>query len=77
MDIEDLSGGLFNAGDLLEGNNLGCFAYQISAQAKPDILLGLLDPLTDALGDVVSQLGCPRLENADEELLQQFPGYRL
>merc|ERR1712244_156453 len=76
VDINDLTGGVFNAGDLLEGNNLGCFAFQLSAQAKPDLLLGLLNPVTDLVGDLVSQLSCPELRQADEELLKQFPGYR-
>lgn len=76
VDINDLTGGVFNAGDLLDGNNLGCFAYQLSAQAKPDLLLGLLNPLTDLVGDLVSELSCPKLRQADEDLLKQFPGYR-
>merc|ERR1739841_95038 len=66
----------FNAADLLKGNNLGCFAYQLSTTAKPDLLLGLLDPVTDLVGDVVSQLSCPKLNQVDEDLLKQFPGYR-
>jgi len=76
VDINDLTGGVFNAGDLLQGNNLGCFAFQLSAQAKPDLLLGLLNPVTDLVGDLVSQLSCPKLRQADEDLLKQFPGYR-
>ncbi|KAM3423815.1 hypothetical protein BST61_g1214 [Cercospora zeina] len=76
VNLEDLTGGLINAGNLLEGNNLGCFVFQLSAQAKPDILLGLLDPLTDILGRVVSQLGCPQLRAIDEAQLRQFPGYQ-
>ncbi|OTA22672.1 hypothetical protein BTJ68_12763 [Hortaea werneckii EXF-2000] len=76
VDITDLTGGIFNAADLLKGNNLGCFAYQLSTTAKPDLLLGLLDPVTDLVGDVVSQLSCPKLNQVDEDLLKQFPGYR-
>merc|ERR1712193_293463 len=67
---------LDDAGNLLQGNNLGCFAFQLSAQAKPDLLLGLLNPVTDLVGDLVSQLSCPTLRQADEDLLKQFPGYR-
>ncbi|KAF2213276.1 hypothetical protein CERZMDRAFT_39839 [Cercospora zeae-maydis SCOH1-5] len=76
VNLENLSGGLVNVGNLLEGNNLGCFVFQLSAQAKPDILLGLLNPLTDILGQVVSQLGCPQLRAIDDAQLRQFPGYR-
>jgi hypothetical protein len=32
-----LTNGVFNAGDLLKGNNLECFLLQISQAALPDI----------------------------------------
>jgi hypothetical protein len=75
VDVADLTGGVFNGASLLEGNNLGCFVYQASAQAKPDILLGPLDALTSAVGGLVGQLGCPKLAAIDKQVLQQFPGY--
>ncbi|KAH6625885.1 hypothetical protein C7974DRAFT_209323 [Boeremia exigua] len=75
VDVSNLSGGLFNSADLLQGNNLGCFVYQLSAQAKPDILLGALNKLTDAIGSIIGPLGCPQLKAIDTAQLQQFPGY--
>jgi hypothetical protein len=76
VDVGDLTGGLLNSASLLEKNNLGCFVFQVAAQAKPDILLApLLTKLTSVLGDVVSQLGCPQLEKVDEGQLEKFPGY--
>ena len=75
VDIANLTGGVFNSRTLLQGNNLACFLYQLSAQAKPDILLGALDKLTDAIGKVVGRLGCPQLKAIDKKQLQQFPGY--
>jgi hypothetical protein len=75
VDIANLTGGLYSSATLLEGNKLGCFVYQISAQAKPDILLGPLDALTGAIGGAIGSLGCPQLEAIDESLLKQFPGY--
>ncbi|USW52946.1 Putative chloroperoxidase [Septoria linicola] len=75
VEIDDLSGGLINAGNLLQGNNLGCFVFQLAAQAKPDVLLGLLNPITDILGSLVTQLSCPQLRTFDDNLLKQFPGY--
>lgn len=71
----DLTGGVFKSADLLKGNNLGCFLYQVSAQAKPDILLGALTTLTDAVGKLISGLSCPQLAAIDESKLKQFPGY--
>lgn len=79
VDVNDLTGGVFNGQNLLEGNNAACFAYQNAAQAKPDLALdllgGILDRLTDTLGDISNQLSCPQLENIDEDLLNDFPGY--
>ncbi|KAF2170623.1 hypothetical protein M409DRAFT_64293 [Zasmidium cellare ATCC 36951] len=75
VSVTNLTGGLFNLQTLLEGNNLGCFIYQLSAQAKPDALLGALDTLTDTIGKLIAPLSCPQLEAIDESQLEQFPGY--
>jgi hypothetical protein len=76
VDVGDLTGGLLNSASLLEKNNLGCFVFQVAAQAKPDILLApLLTKLTSALGGVVSQLECPQLQKMDEAQLEKLPGY--
>ena len=81
VDLTDLTGGVFNAETLTEGNNLFCFASQFSRQAAPDILGGLfesttrpLSVLTDALNDALSGLGCPQLNGVDTSLLEEFPG---
>jgi hypothetical protein len=73
--ISDLTGGLFNAQTLLQGNNFACYAYQLAAQAKPDILLGALDTLTDAIGKIIGGLSCPQLKSIDVKQLQALPGY--
>jgi hypothetical protein len=76
VNIDDLTGGVFNLQTLLQGNNLGCFAFQASAQFKSDFVLKtLLDRLQDVVGNVVTQLSCPKLRAFDEDLLRQFPGY--
>ncbi|CAK4030900.1 Aromatic peroxygenase [Lecanosticta acicola] len=76
VDLRDLTGGVYNSGDLLRGNNLGCFGFQSVAQEKGDLLSApVLTQLQDLLGSVVSQLGCPRLERIDKKELEQFPGY--
>ncbi|KAF2160337.1 hypothetical protein M409DRAFT_70503 [Zasmidium cellare ATCC 36951] len=76
VNVENLTGGVFNSADLLQGNNLGCFAFQTAAQIKADLVLqDLLNQLQNAVGDIVTQLGCPQLEAIDEAQLEQFPGY--
>ncbi|KAF7189733.1 Dothistromin biosynthesis peroxidase dotB [Pseudocercospora fuligena] len=75
VDVANLTGGLFNGASLLQGNNLGCFVYQLAAQAKPDAVLGALTKLTDTIGSLIAPLGCPQLKAIDEAQLAQFPGY--
>lgn len=75
VELQNLTGGLFDLSTLLEGNNLGCFVYQLSAQAKPDALLGVLDTLTDTIGKLIAPLSCPQLKAIDQAQLEQFPGY--
>lgn len=75
VDVADLTGGVYNSGSLLQGNNLACFVYQLSAQAKPDILLGALNQLTGAIGSIIGGLSCPKLEALDNASLKKFPGY--
>lgn len=81
VDITDLTGGVYNVGTLLEGDNLGCFIFQVSQQAMPDLLTGLFSDITDALDlidtvldNVLSILSCPQLEAIDEAQFNQFPG---
>ncbi|PPJ52290.1 hypothetical protein CBER1_09557 [Cercospora berteroae] len=77
VNVEDLSGGVFNSDDLLKGNNLGCFAFQTVAQVKADLLLDdILNGVQTAVGSIVTQLGCPQLKAIDEAQLEQFPGYQ-
>ncbi|KAH7086311.1 hypothetical protein FB567DRAFT_570206 [Paraphoma chrysanthemicola] len=75
VDVKDLTGGVYNSASLLQGNNLACFVYQLSAQAKPDAVLGVLDRLTNAVGSIIGALGCPQLQAIDQAQLQKFPGY--
>jgi hypothetical protein len=83
VDIGDLTGGVFNAQTLLEGNNLACFAYQAVSIASPDILRGGLlgdlaskavQTLTDALNPVLATFNCPQLVKYDASLFDKFPG---
>ncbi|KAF2030518.1 Cloroperoxidase [Setomelanomma holmii] len=75
VDITNLTGGVYNSASLLQGNNFACFVYQLSAQAKPDAILGVLTQLTNAVGSIIGKLGCPQLQAIDTAQLQKFPGY--
>ena len=81
LDAANLTGGVYNAQNLLEGNNLACFGYQAAVLSAPDLLKGLVSDvagavsaLTESLGDSLGQLGCPQLERFDREQFEQFPG---
>ncbi|KAK4496679.1 hypothetical protein PRZ48_012661 [Zasmidium cellare] len=77
VQVENLTNGVFNSADLLQGNNLGCFAFQVVAQVKADLVLqNLLNTLQNTIGDIVTQLSCPQLEKIDEAELERFPGYQ-
>ncbi|PNS18813.1 hypothetical protein CAC42_5352 [Sphaceloma murrayae] len=79
---ENLSGGLYNAGNLAQGNNAACLAYQATVQFLPDMLRGLfasitapLSKLTGQFDSVRSSLSCPQLKAIDKAQFNQFPGF--
>jgi hypothetical protein len=85
-----LTGGVYNAQNLLLGNNAVCFALQAARLATPDLvsgpgglLGGLLSPLVGALNQVSNVLtgvlvglGCPALSTYDRSAFDGFPGAR-
>ncbi|RWA09762.1 heme-thiolate peroxidase [Xylaria grammica] len=78
----DLTNGVFNVANLLEGNNAFCFGTELILQMAPDILSGLFHDITKALGTLTSAVGnatlglsCPQLTSIDKDLFRQFPGY--
>ncbi|KUJ24283.1 putative aromatic peroxygenase [Mollisia scopiformis] len=85
VDIGSLTKGVFSAADLLEGNNLECYALQISQAALPDILGGaetnigdltqILKPLSDNIAENLLGLGCPTLNGIDDSQYDVYPGY--
>lgn len=83
LDVENITGGAFNAETLLEGNNFGCFAFNLAEQGIPDFLDNIvndLTPITDLvnqyIGPVIANLSCPQLGQFDLGLFNQFPGYK-
>ena len=82
IDPANLTGGLYNAGTLFEGNNLFCYAMQLLIQGTPDILSGLFtdtNAAEDKLGSIINaesdSLGCPKLNNIDKDQFNKYPGY--
>ncbi|EOA83046.1 hypothetical protein ACJQWK_04537 [Exserohilum turcicum] len=81
VDIDDLTGNVFNAQILLEGNNLMCLAFQAASEGAPDILRGLfgnilvaVEKLVSVLDPIIAELGCPELVKYDKSLFNVFPG---
>lgn len=82
VNLGDLTGGVFNAGSLAEGNNGACFLLQASMAGLPDIsnpLLGAVGSVLgwakQQLGPLSSKFGCPQLANFDNQLFNPYPGY--
>lgn len=81
VDVQSLTGGVYNLQTLAQGNNAACLAFQFAQQAAPDILKGLfssvtkpLSQLNDALGKVFSELSCPQLQSIDTSQFANYPG---
>ncbi|KAK5123917.1 hypothetical protein LTR85_002114 [Meristemomyces frigidus] len=82
LDVANLTGGVYNAEDLTQGNNLACFSYSLLEQGIPDFLnqaINDLGPVTDLInsdvGPIVGGLSCPQQGKYDVGLFDQFPGY--
>ncbi|XP_044724545.1 peroxidase, family 2 domain-containing protein [Hirsutella rhossiliensis] len=84
VDIGNLTGGVYNAQNLAQGNNAACLGFQLIQLLTPDIVKGLysllsqpLARLNDALGNALYPLNCPQLQEIDTDRLNQFPGASL
>lgn len=88
VDLDDIAGGVLNAGKLLESNNLVCFALQVVRMASPSYLNNLyatLDKPLKLITKIVSapllSLDCPVWDDLTMEgkplwtvLEEKFPG---
>lgn len=81
VDLQDLTGGVFNLATLGQGNNGACFLLQASLAGLPDItnpLLGAVGSVLgwakQQLGPITQQLNCPQLATFDNKLFAKFPG---
>jgi len=64
IDFSNVTGGLLNAGNLLQGNNLVCFAFQVLQTGVPSQLATVYSTLTsllgtDPIGAPIANLSCP------------------
>ncbi|CAE7100345.1 unnamed protein product [Rhizoctonia solani] len=82
VNLGNITGGIYNSVNLLQGNNLICFGLQAMQQAIPDILKGVVGDLTVALGlwtskilPILSPLGCPTLKEYDGSVFRTYPGF--
>ncbi|KAF2725839.1 Cloroperoxidase [Polychaeton citri CBS 116435] len=83
LDVADITGGVFNALTLTQGNNLACFSFSLLEQAIPDFLNDVINDLTPVtnllnkyIGPIVGGLSCPQQGKYDVGLFDQFPGYK-
>ena len=76
VDIADLTGGVFNSANLLQGNNLFCFAYEFALNGEPDLLVDLLGEVGGAASTAILDLGCPKLSTINNAQLKKYPGYQ-
>ncbi|CAE6518622.1 unnamed protein product [Rhizoctonia solani] len=81
VNLGNITGGVYNTVNLLQGNNLVCFGFQAAQQAIPDVLKGVLGDLTAALGlwttkitPILSGLSCPELTKYDGAVFKTYPG---
>lgn len=82
LDPANLTGGVYELSTLTKGNNLLCYAMELTVQALPDLLSGLftdVDTAMDKVGPVfnnaTNSLGCPKLNNIDKDQFNAYPGY--
>jgi hypothetical protein len=71
IDITNLTGGILNAGNLLQSNNAICFALELLIEFSPSLLHSLystitvpLQSITNTIGLTITSLNCPQLVTA-------------
>ncbi|KJX98620.1 hypothetical protein TI39_contig401g00002 [Zymoseptoria brevis] len=81
VNVANLTGGVYDATTLFQGNNFACFAFQLLEQGIPDFAskaLNALDPVTSLvnkyIGPVTGGLGCPQLAQFDNGVFDKYPG---
>ncbi|CZR54569.1 uncharacterized protein PAC_04453 [Phialocephala subalpina] len=83
LDVANLTGGIYNAQDLFEGDNLACFSYSILQEGIPDFASNVVNGLSAVtslvnkyVGPLVGGLNCTQISGQSTELFNDFPGYK-
>lgn len=81
VDLESLTGGVYNGATFAENDNFACFAYQSAANAFPDLIKGIyvndtsaVGQLNGALTSAFGNLNCPQLKSIDTSQFSKYPG---
>jgi hypothetical protein len=88
VDVSDLTGGVLNAGTLLEGNNLLCFVFEVVKTVAPNSLSTLFSVLsvplklvTDTIDIALLDITCPAFadltvggQSFQDGIQSMFPG---
>lgn len=81
VDTGDLTGGVLNTAQLIEGNNGACFFLQAASLGFPDFAgpitglgVSLLDWATEQLAPINAGLSCPKLSVLGGDQFDKFPG---
>ncbi|KAL1998501.1 hypothetical protein VTN02DRAFT_6056 [Thermoascus thermophilus] len=91
VDLSDLTGGILNATNLLQGNNLLCLVFEVLKFASPNALSGIyatlavpLQMITNAIATPLLNLSCPAFKDLTmggtpiwEALQEHFPGAKM
>lgn len=82
VDVDNFSEGVVTSGNLLEGDNAFCLAYQAAIQLLPDVLEGVVQDVADGVNSLSAQfktafgsLSCPQIENPQVSQFNQYPGF--
>lgn len=81
VNVGDITGGVYNAQTLLQGNNALCFAFQAAQQGIPAALRGIVSAIgpvvalvAQFVNPVTQALNCPALNTFDQSAFNQYPG---
>jgi hypothetical protein len=81
IDLGNLTSGTYSSANLLQGNNLGCFAIKAMQAGLPDTSKAFLSDITPALElvnqytrPILGNLGCPTLAAYIRGCLASFRG---
>jgi hypothetical protein len=91
VDVTNITGGVLNLTNLLEGNNLLCFIFEIVKTVAPNslstifsIIAAPLELITDAIGSTLLNLACPAFKDLtvgrqdfEDGIKDKFPGASL